>query len=239
MIVGSKLYYLEEVDSTNDYAKRIAPTAPDGAVVLAEMQTDGKGRQNRKWYSPKGGLYLSVITNPENASLMPILAGVAICETFNNYHILLGLKWPNDVMLNEKKVAGVLIEFIDTRLILGIGINLNITSFPEEIRDRATSIFLETKKKFDKMSIYRTLCLELNQYYTMLNDKKDSTILQKWRNYSVIFGRNVLVELPDRKITGRAIDIANDGSLILMLPEGKVERIFAGECQVIKTQPQW
>ncbi len=237
MAIGSKLYHLDEVNSTNEYAKKIADTSPDGTVVLAETQTDGKGRFNRKWYSPRGGLYLSVIIGHENSSLIPILTGVAICETFSNYGILLGLKWPNDVILNEKKVAGILTEVFDTKIILGIGINLNITSFPEEIKDRATSIFLETKKRFDKMSIYRTLCLELDQHYTMLNEKRTSEILQKWRNYSIIFGRNVIVQLPDRKIIGRAIDIANDGALILMLAEGKVEKILAGECQILKAPP--
>uniref|UniRef100_A0A7C4TGI1 biotin--[biotin carboxyl-carrier protein] ligase n=1 Tax=candidate division WOR-3 bacterium TaxID=2052148 RepID=A0A7C4TGI1_UNCW3 len=234
MVIGSKLHYLDEIDSTNEYAKRILDKATEGTVVLADIQTSGKGRLDRKWYSPEGGIYLSVILFTDRPLLIPILGGVAVCETFNNYGILLGLKWPNDVMLNEKKVAGILSEVIDTKVILGIGINLNNSKFPVELSDIATSIFIETRKKIDKMSIYRTLCLELDRYYSFLKANNTTEILQKWRDYTIMFSRNVRVELPDRVVLGRAIDIGGDGSLVLMLPDGKIERILAGDIQIVR-----
>ncbi len=235
MIIGSKFFYLDEVDSTNEYAKKILNDATDGTVVLADIQTAGKGRLDRKWYSPEGGLYLSIILVPEKQLLIPVLAGVAICETFNNiYDILLGIKWPNDIFLNDKKIAGVLVEVIDTAVILGIGINLNIKEFPEELKEIAGSIFLETKKKLNRMMVFNDLCREIDNYYQMLKDNKTNELLQKWRNYTIMFGKTVQIETPERVIKGRAIDIAGNGALVLALPDGKIDKVLAGDCSIIK-----
>ncbi len=235
MIIGSKLYYHDEVDSTNEYAKRILNEATDGTVVLADIQTAGKGRIDRQWYSPEGGLYISIILFTEKPLLIPVLAAVAICETFNNnYDILLGIKWPNDILLNDKKIAGVLVEVVDAALILGIGINLNIQEFPEELEKNASSIFLETKKKLDKMMVFNDLCREIDNDYQMLKDNKTNELLQKWRNYTIMFGKTVQIETPERKVKGRAIDIAGNGALVVVLPDGKIDKVLAGDCLIIK-----
>ncbi|MGQ9701103.1 MAG: biotin--[acetyl-CoA-carboxylase] ligase [bacterium] len=234
MIIGSQVHFFDELDSTNEYAKRIALDAKEGAVVFAEMQTEGRGRLGRKWYSPEGGIYMSVILFADKPLLIPILAGVAICETFNSYDILLGIKWPNDLLLNDKKVAGVLIEVIDNRVILGLGINLNITEFPDDLKNSATSIFLETKKRFDKMMVYNDICRELENAYILLKQNKVDEILQKWRNFTVMFGKTVSIETPDKVIIGRVIDIGRNGALILSLPDGRIEKVIAGECRIVK-----
>jgi|UniRef100_A0A7V3RG09 BirA family biotin operon repressor/biotin-[acetyl-CoA-carboxylase] ligase len=235
MIIGSKFYYLDEVDSTNEYAKRILDKATEGTVVLADVQTAGKGRLDRYWYSPEGGIYLSVILFPDKPLLIPILAGVAICDTFyTNYNVLLGIKWPNDILLNEKKVSGVLVEIVEPAVIVGIGINLNITEFPEELKETASSIFIETKKRLDKMMVYNDLCREIEDNYQMLKDNKASEILQKWRNYTIMFGKTVKIETPEGIVKGRVIDIAGNGALVIMLPDGKIEKVLAGECIIVK-----
>jgi BirA family biotin operon repressor/biotin-[acetyl-CoA-carboxylase] ligase len=235
MIIGSKLNYLDEVDSTNEYAKKILREATDGTIILADKQNAGKGRLDHEWISPEGGLYLSVILFTDKPLLIPILSGVAICETFNNnYGILLGIKWPNDILLNEKKIAGVLVEVMDTVVILGIGINLNITEFPDELHGIATSIFLETKKRLDKMMVYNDLCRELDKAYQLLKKDMGRDILQKWRNYTIMFGKTVTIETPERVITGRVIDIAGNGALILSLPDGTIYKVLAGDCRIIK-----
>ncbi len=234
MIIGSKLHYFDEIDSTNDYARKIVDESTDGTVVLADVQTAGKGRLDNKWYSPDGGLYLSVILVTDKPLLVPILAAVAICETFSHYDIILGIKWPNDILLNGKKIAGILCEAVDMKVILGIGINLNINEFPLELRNTATSIFLETKKRFDKMMIYNELCSELENYYNMLRADRVRDILQQWRNYTIMFGKTVAIETPEKVITGRVIDIGGNGSLILVLPDGRIEKVLAGECRIIK-----
>jgi len=238
MIIGSKLHYFDEIDSTNEYAKKILGEATEGTVVLADTQTAGKGRLERPWFSPDGGIYMSAILFTDKPLLIPVLAGVAICETFNSYNILLGIKWPNDIFLNEKKVAGVLTEIIDTTVILGMGINLNITEFPEGLKNTATSIFLETKKRFDKMMVYNDLCLGLDDAYQLLKRDKSTEVLQKWRNYTIMFGKTVSIETPERLIIGRVIDIAGNGALVLSLPDGKIERVIAGECRIVKGSKQ-
>jgi BirA family biotin operon repressor/biotin-[acetyl-CoA-carboxylase] ligase len=233
MIIGSKIYRFDEVDSTNEYAKSLIEHAPEGTIVVADRQTAGKGRLNKSWYSPEGGLWMSVILYPPDASLISIIAGIAICETLVCHGVLAVIKWPNDILLNKKKIAGTLVEIVDTTVICGIGINLNIRSFPEELKEYASSVFLETKKHFGREMIYQTLCSELDYFYGLLKNKKISSILTKWRNYTTMLGRDVIIELPNKKmITGRVLDLTNDGALIIMLPTGKVERIIAGDCQL-------
>lgn len=234
MIIGSQIHFFDETDSTNEYAKKIIGEAKEGTVVFAETQTEGRGRLGRKWFSPKGGLYLSLVLFPDKPLLIPVLTGVAICEVFNAYDILLGIKWPNDILLNNKKVAGVLIESIDNAVIVGMGINLNITEFPEDLKNIATSIFLETKKRFDKMMVYNDICRELENGYDLLKKNKVDEILQKWRNFTVMFGKTVSIETPDKVIIGRVIDIGRNGALILSLPDGKIEKVIAGECRIVK-----
>jgi len=235
MIVGCKVYHLDEVNSTNEYAKSLTNRAPEGAVILADLQTAGKGRLDRKWYSPEGGIWMSVILRPQKPNLIPVIGGIAICEAFNSYDILLGLKWPNDVLLNNKKVAGILTENVDGTSILGIGINLNIYEFPTELRSIASSIIIETEKNLDKMEVFYTICKELDTYYFMLTNNRIPEILLKWRLYTIMFGKAVRVVFPDRVIVGRFIDISSDGSLVIASsPDGKIERVIGGECLIIK-----
>lgn len=235
MIIGCKLHYLDEVDSTNEYARTLIDKEPEGTVVFAHEQTAGKGRVERRWYSPPGGIWMSVILKPEKLYPISLMAGVSVCETFHTYNILLGLKWPNDVMLNKKKVAGVLTEVVDDRVILGIGINLNIHKFPDELSNIASSILLETKKSLDKMMVFQLLCRELDDHYLMMKNGKTQQILTKWRHYTIMLGKQVRVEFPDKAVTGRVIDIGGDGSLVIMMPDGKIERVVAGDCRIVSS----
>lgn len=234
MIIGSKFYYFDEIDSTNEYAKKIVCDSPEGTVILADNQSAGKGRLNRKWFSAEGGLYVSIILFTDKPLLLPILTAVAICETFNNYNILLGIRWPNDIMLNGKKVAGVLTEVVDRAVIVGIGINLNITQFPDDLKGIASSIFLETQKRFDKIMVYNDLCRKLDQAYILLKDNKTTELLQKWRNYTIMLEKTVEIETPNQVITGRVIDIANNGALVITLPDGQITKVLAGDCKIVK-----
>jgi len=236
MIIGSKLYYLDEVSSTNEYAKSLLETAPDGTIVLADAQTAGTGRQGRKWYSPVGGIWMSVILRTEKLSVIPIVAAVATCETFITHDILLGIKWPNDMMLNRKKVAGILCEIVDKTVIMGIGLNLNIREFPKDLEGIATSIVIETKKNFDKMTVFQMLCKEIDYHYMMLKQDQVPQLLTKWRHFTVMLGKKVVISLPDRKVNGRVLDISSDGGLVIMLPDNKIERILAGDCEMIDVQ---
>ncbi len=233
MIVGSKFYQLTEVDSTNEYIKQMLEASPEGTVVLADVQTAGRGRMGRNWYSPEGGLWMSVLLDHCDNCLMPIAAGVAICEAFRPYDIRLNIKWPNDILLNRKKVAGILIEIVNGRAILGMGINLNVTHFPDELKERASSIFMETKKHLNTQTLYQHLRLATDKYYSLLKEDKIDDLLVKWREHTIMLGQDVRIELPERVIVGKVLDIDRQGALIVMRADYSVEHIIAGDCRLL------
>jgi BirA family biotin operon repressor/biotin-[acetyl-CoA-carboxylase] ligase len=230
MIIKSKIYYLDEVESTNEYLRSIIGDASEGTVVISDRQTMGKGRYGRTWYSPEGGLWMSSLLISAQPQLMTLIGCVAICETMNSYDILLGIKWPNDIMLNGKKVGGVLADTIDGKVILGLGLNLNVRDFPDDIELVSTSVYIELKKKFDKMMIFDVLCKEIDDQYGMYKANRIQDILMKWRHYTIMLGRNIRIDSADRVIIGRAIDISADGGLVVTLTDGKIERILEGSC---------
>ena len=233
MIIGSKFYRLSEVDSTNEYIKQLLKDAPEGTVVLADVQTAGKGRNGRHWYSPEGGLWMSVVLNYCDNSLMPLCAAVAVCEAFRPYDITLGIKWPNDILLNRKKVAGILTEIVGEKAILGIGINLNVRNFPGELADKASSILVETRKHLNAQVLYQDLCHSVDRNYQCLKETKIDELLEKWRDYTVMIGRDVRIELPDRIVTGKVLDIDQQGALLVLCADYSVEHIIAGDCTLL------
>ena len=233
MIVGRKFYQLSEIGSTNEYVKSELSDAPEGTVVIADIQTAGKGRMGRDWYSPEGGLWMSVLLQHSENCLIPLTAGVAICEAFGSYDIRSNIKWPNDILLNGKKVAGVLTEVIDDKVILGIGVNLNVRHFPEDLTGKASSILIETRKHVDAHAFCQNLCKSLDENYSILKDEQVDTLLAKWRDYSVMIGRDVTINLPDRTVVGRVLDIDRRGGLIVVRPDYGVEHIIAGECRLL------
>jgi BirA family biotin operon repressor/biotin-[acetyl-CoA-carboxylase] ligase len=232
MIIGSKLYYFDTISSTNDYAKTLLYEAPEGTVILSDEQTDAHGRHGASWYSPVGGLWMSVLLNPDAATLVSIAAGVAVCTSLHTFGITPGLKWPNDIMLNRKKIGGILTEIIDDTVIVGIGVNLNIRTFPEELREIASSIFLETKKHLDKKMFFDLLCRELDDCYDMLKHKQGRDILSKWRDYTILLGQRVTMEVGNDTIEGKVLDIDLNGALIVLRTDGSIEHVTGGVCHL-------
>ena len=232
MIIGSKLYYFDTISSTNDYAKTLLYEAPEGAVVLADEQTDAHGRHGSSWYSPPGGLWMSVLLHPEKTTLLSIAAGVAVCSSLHTFGIMSGLKWPNDIIMNRKKIGGILIEIIDDNVIVGIGVNLNMRSFPGELSEIASSVFIETKKHLDKKMFFDLLCRELDDYYGMLKQNQDRDVLSKWRDYTILLGQQVIIQAGDATIAGKVLDIGMNGALIVMRSDGQIEHVPAGTCSI-------
>lgn len=233
MIVGSRFFRLSEVESTNEYIKGILRDAPEGTVVLADVQTAGKGRSGRNWYSPEGGLWMSILLEHCESCLMPLTAAVAICEAFEPYDIRLGIKWPNDLFLNGKKVAGILTEVVDERAILGIGINLNVTQFPADLAQKASSVIVETKKHLNTQTVYQDVCYSVDKYYHYLKEEKIDDLLSKWRDYTIMIGRDVRIELPDRVVMGRVLDVDRQGALIILRADYGVEHVITGDCRLL------
>jgi BirA family biotin operon repressor/biotin-[acetyl-CoA-carboxylase] ligase len=233
MIIGSKFYRVTETHSTNDYLKGIINNVPEGTVVIADVQTAGKGRKGRSWYSPDGGMWMSVLLQHCQNCLLPLTAGVAICDAFHEYDIRPAIKWPNDILLNGKKIAGILTEVIDDQAILGMGINLNVRDFPDDLQEKASSVLIETRKHLDMQAFCRHLCRSLDENYNALKEEQIETLLAKWRNNSAVLGREVRIELPDREVVGKVLDIDSQGGLIVMRADYGVEHIIAGDCSLL------
>ncbi|MEM2933968.1 MAG: biotin--[acetyl-CoA-carboxylase] ligase [Halobacteria archaeon] len=237
-IIGRELSYFQSVSSTNDVAKELAEKgASEGLVVLAESQSMGRGRLGRTWASPPGGIWLSVILRPEilpsNAHLLAIAAGVGAANAINKLGLHAKLKWPNDVMIRDKKVCGILLELaaeveaVDYA-ILGIGINAN-NDLPMEIQKIATTLKKELGNVIERAKFVQELLLELEEKYFLF--KRDpSLILNRWRALSSILGEKVQIKTQNENFTGIARDIASNGSLLVELEDGSIKQVIAGDC---------
>lgn len=247
-VMGKKIIYRSVVDSTNKLAKILAEQgAMEGTVVLADEQTKGRGRFGRIWHSPNNfGLWFSIVLRPElepqNLGILSLLPSVAIAQAVKDiYSKEVGLKWPNDVLLNHKKIAGVLSE---TKccgekvnfLILGVGVNLmqNKDDFPQDIRNKATSMFIETGLKPHRIDILASILSNMNELYVGTERGGMPYLIEKWRRYAVGLGEQVIMQKGDDDIvTGKFENISIDGSAIIRLDDGKIQTLFSGECTII------
>ena len=201
------------VDST----QRIARGLPVGTVVIADSQTAGHGRYGREWVSPPGGLYTSIVLAPD--PLLPLRAGVAVAEALSECGIPAQLKWPNDVTVDGKKIAGVLIEEADGTMILGIGVNLDRVPYPGATSVRAAGGRVPAPEEL-LSRILRVL----------LAPMADDAILTRYRALCATLGKEVSVSIGRGLIRGRAVGIEPDGALIVSTAAG-ARRIASGECR--------
>jgi len=237
-----KIEHFYEVDSTNDVAKQLAANgAPEGTVVISEIQRKGRGRKEREWFSPKGGVWMSIILRPKvsppRASSLTLIAGLAVAKTLSElYNLECKLKWPNDVLINGKKVCGVLTEIsaeIDkiNYVVVGIGINANIdiASFPGEFRDVATTLKNELNKDILRDELTEQLLEELEKLYKIFQKQGFSKLKEEWKKSASTIGRKVRVVTDRRTIEGIARDVGENGELFVETQEG-IEKIISGDC---------
>ena len=236
-LIGRKVIAYPSLTSTNDIAKREAKRgAREGTVIVAEEQTAGKGRLKRAWLSPRGSIALSVILHPTPAQL-PSLIMVASLAAAHCIEKVSGLKtqikWPNDVLVNDRKVCGILIES-DVRgsavdyAVIGIGINVNLepVDFPE-IAATATSLSNELGEKLSRREMIRCLLVELENLYLALPE--GDSVFREWRERLVTLGKEVEVSSGQTGYKGIAESVASDGSLFLRQPDGSLIKIVAGD----------
>ncbi len=229
------LVIFDQVDSTNLQAKKLLySNAQHGTIVIAEEQTRGRGRLRRSWHSPKGGLYFSVILRElpptESFPLYGLLAACVINESLKQLTDLrFSLKWPNDVLLGEKKVSGILSEFIvdgscPLGIIVGVGINLNsrIEEFPAELQASATTILSETEQESSLEDLLVAIISRLDWW--LQSDPRLEKVVQVYKRICGTIGRLVSADFQGHMITGTAVDVASDGSLIVEDASGK--RVF-------------
>jgi len=243
--IGKKIHHFHNLDSTNSKAYQLALNgAEEGEVVIAESQEKGRGRLGRQWFSPPFlNLYLSVILRPKipphQASLITLMAAVATADAIQKFSGLLPLiKWPNDILLRDRKVAGLLNEIHSEMdrihfVILGMGVNLNMDEqmFQKEIRTVATSLKNEMGETISRKTFLQSLLLELERWYTIFLQEGSAVILKAWRDRAHIQGKRVKVTSFGESVVGTAIDVDSDGALILETTNGKRKRIVAGDVE--------
>ncbi len=258
--VGRIVKYFDTIDSTNNYAKKLAAEGcADGLTVVAGQQTAGRGRLGRSWESqPDKGIYITVVFRPDMApaetQIFTLAAAVAAVKAISEATgICLGIKWPNDLVTKGKKVCGILLEMSSEAdrvnyIVLGIGINYSHEQdeFPEELRSKAISLKMaadalrlsktsepaETSRPIGRLSVIRSVLRELDKIYSLILAGRQEKILQMWREHSVTIGKEVRFMLRDMEYTGTAVDITRDGKLSVECSDGTRRDLYSGEVSV-------
>lgn len=239
------IHHFLQVDSTNNRLKLLAEEgAPEGTVVVAEEQTSGKGRLGRSWVSPRGkGIWFSILFRPskplEDISVFTLLIAVAVARAIKKKlpQIDAGIKWPNDILIQGRKVCGILTELKAEAdrlhyLITGIGLNFNSVraDFPPELQKTATSIFLENNgHPLSRKEMAGQILREMDSIYRKYLNNETEEILSLWKAHNITLGKKITIKSLRESFTGKAVDIDRYGALIIAGPGGDKRRFVAGE----------
>ena len=246
--LGEPLLRFDQLDSTNNYARELAAQgASEGTAVLARQQTAGRGRQGRTWISPAAtGLYLSVILRPQiapsGAAFIPLAAAIAVAETLTmDFQTPADIKYPNDVLVNGRKICGILVEAAVEgerllSMVLGIGVNVGQRQFPEELTDTATSLFLASGLTHTPEEFARPLLARLSHWYAVAIDQPER-ILSRWEELSS-YANNCAIRIlsPEATVEGITRGLTPAGALRVELDDGEIRDIVAGEISLRKNR---
>jgi len=248
-IIGRRIFSYARVTSTQDKAKKFAERGtPEGTVIVAETQTRGKGRLGKRWVSPKGGIWVSVVLRPEITPMevpkITMIGSLAVAKAIAELTGLeVKLKWPNDVLIRPipgiefKKVCGVLTEMVSevsrvNYVITGLGINVN-NRIPPSLRAMATSLKDVVGHNLPKWELLRKVLEKFDKYYLVFRKGGVVPILQEYKGMSAVLGREVKIECPDGIIKGKALNIDEYGALIVKTEDSK-KRVVAGDVTIVK-----
>ncbi|MBX7115272.1 MAG: biotin--[acetyl-CoA-carboxylase] ligase [Myxococcaceae bacterium] len=245
--VGRVIHFAESMASTNATAFTLANEgAFHGETVVAEAQTQGRGRRGRSWVSPAGkNLYCSVILRPElppaRASELTLVAAVALAETVTEAGAPAKIKWPNDVQLEGKKVAGILTELSAEAervhfVVVGVGVNLNMgrADFPDDLRESATALSMVRGQRVPRALFTAAFLTRFEQWLDRHAEEGFAPVREAWKKHSSTLGQEVLVKTEAMELKGTAIDIDDAGALLVKTAEGKVERVLAGDVEQVR-----
>jgi len=240
----------DTVGSTNteaaDHARR---GADEGLCIIAREQTAGRGRYGRTWVSGKdAGLYMSLVLRPgieqQRLPLITLLAGVAVHDSLTEFGISPDIKWVNDVLVNGKKICGILADAVETSrgiaVILGIGINLGSGNFPPEVAEIATSVEAETQRSVSPDEMAVAVCGRLRGLYNEFVESADTAfVIDKWRDRSSYFtGKDVRVSIDGTDVTGTTDGLEDNGALRVRTADGSIKIIHAGDVEHIRSLEQ-
>ena len=228
--------------NTNNYAKKVALQKPEGTVIISEEQTKGKGRVGRQWHSKsKDGIWMSIILKPDmipqKATFITSIAGASIAKALNDLGVKTTIKWPNDIIINNKKVAGILTELSAeiekiNYIVLGIGINVKTMEFSQEISEIATSLYKEGHK-ISRVDVIRKILKEFEILYLQyINKDSKGETLDICRQYSAIIEKDVYLIKGEEKELVRCLDINQEGNLIVRTKNNIKREIISGEVSI-------
>jgi len=247
-VVGRDIRVFEETTSTNDIVEKLArDRVKEGVVVFAESQSKGRGRLGRKWVSPaRKGLWFSVLLRPElppqHATRLTVASATALRRAIQNETGLQAeIKWPNDILVNGKKVAGILTE-MNTEpdrvkyIILGIGVdvNLNPGDFPPDLRRVASSLRAELGKPLVRADLAVAILKELDADYARINTEEFPALADEWEAHGTTIGQTVVIRIGDREVLGRAESLGEDGAMLVRTEHGHLERVVSGDVTLKK-----
>lgn len=237
---GKEIVVLEQAGSTQDELRELASKgAPEGTVVLALQQSSGKGRGGRKWASPLGGLWFSLLLRPKlpfrDLCKLSLLFGVAVARSLKKAGVKPSLKWPNDLLVGGKKISGILLEASAEPdrveyVLVGIGVNANFIPrlLPAPLDQKSTSVLEVLGEKIDRASLLSSILTESEELYDLASKHGFGAIIEEWKANSSMMGKPARISYGGREFEGIAEGIGDDGALILRTPEGE-ERIYSGD----------
>ena len=245
--IGRRMKYLETTESTTwiarDLACRQDPKKLDGMMVIAEEQTGGQGRLGRAWASPPGGIWTTIILAPKmpiDRVFMVTMAGAIAVARAIRKDLDLGalIKWPNDIFIGDRKVAGLLLELsaenaVVNYTLFGLGIDANIPAgcLTPELRMTSTSLSAELGREVDRPAFLSTVLKEFERHYELLEAGEYEAIVREWRSLSLTLGHRVRITTLAKTFEGEAVDIDEFGALLVRKETGAVERVIAGDCR--------
>jgi BirA family transcriptional regulator, biotin operon repressor / biotin---[acetyl-CoA-carboxylase] ligase len=244
--MGKSIHYKESVESTQKIAHQLVyENAPEGTVVIAEEQSSGRGRMDRKWHSPKyTGIWMSLILRPNipltQAPQLTLLTAVAVVQAVEEVtNLIPEIKWPNDILLNGKKVTGILTELQAEAdkihsIIIGIGMNVNQKEedFPSELQSTATSLAIEKGEKVSRSDLIKCIFTNLEKLYLLYLEKGFLPIKILWESYAVSIGKQIKARTLTNTLEGKALGITNEGVLELEDKDGVIHQIYSADIEL-------
>jgi BirA family biotin operon repressor/biotin-[acetyl-CoA-carboxylase] ligase len=244
--IGKKVRYFENTPSTIWVGKQLCSEGDvekmHGMVIIAEEQTGGIGRMGRAWVSPSGGIWITIVLKPhvpvDHIFMITMAGSIAVARAIRKeFNIGALIKWPNDIFIGHKKVAGLLLELSaeadvvhHSLLSIGIDVNVPITDFAPELQDQITSICAEVGHKVDRAAFLARILKEFESRYLLIESGEYDSIIQEWKSISCTLENRVQIRTLKNSFEGEAVDIDEFGALIIRKPNGKLERVIAGDC---------
>lgn len=247
-LIARSIHYFPEISSTNSYALNLCTREPqDGTLVVANYQTHGRGRHRRAWQAPRGkALLFSLLLTPPPAlrglQLLTIIGAVSVCEAIKQLHSLpVSIKWPNDVLINGKKICGILTELTTRRgvtsgVVVGIGINVNqkASELPRALGTPATSLLIESGNKISRLELLVKILERFEHYYRLFSKDQREQVTNQWRRFSSTLGQQVRIQTHEATFIGTAVDIETDGGLVVRKDNGFLVKMFSADIHEIK-----